>query len=164
MIDNGASDNLIGTSGQSADDAGQRNVISGSPSATMASTSTAAGPAAMSSPAISSARTRPATAGLGNGGDGVFLRTLSSINWIGVNPVFGPENADEANVISGNDYAGVELYDSTANRRGRQPDRNERHRVGGDPQYPTVVAHRDSSNNLVGTTGQDGRTMHWNAT
>ncbi len=29
MIDFGASNNLIGTSGQSADDAGQRNIISG---------------------------------------------------------------------------------------------------------------------------------------
>ena len=101
-ISSGASNNLIGTSGQSADDAGERNVISGN------------GPSADGVDIYGSGTSGNVVAGnfigtdaagptaLGNGGDAIFLGDLSSTNWIGVNPVFGPENADEANVISGN--------------------------------------------------------------
>ena len=49
------------------------------------------------------------TAALGNSGDGVLIGAGVNNNWIGVNPLSGPETADQRNVISGNTSTGVEI-------------------------------------------------------
>ena len=156
-ISNGASNNLIGTSGQSADDAGERNVISGN------------GPFAAEGIDIYGSGTSGnviagnfigtdatgATA-LGNGGDAIFLGHLSSINWIGVNPVFGPENADQENVISGASFFGVEVYVTTGIVVAGNLIGTNAAGSAAIPNHGGGVSLEDSSNNLVGTTGQDG--------
>ena len=95
------------------------------------------------------------TAALANGYDDVFVGAISSGNWIGVNPVYGPENADEANVISAASYFGVEIFDTTdvvvaGNLIGTN--------AAGSAAIPNAVGVtlEDSSNVLIGTTGQSG--------
>ena len=74
LIDDGASDNLIGTSGHSADDAGQRK---SSPAvAAMASTSTAAEPTGNVVAGNFIGTDAAGTAGLGSVGDGVVVTTM----------------------------------------------------------------------------------------
>ena len=43
---------------------------------------------------------------------GVLVADGAQNNWIGVNPVFGPENADQRNIISGNTGDGVQITDT----------------------------------------------------
>ena len=134
VIENGASDNLVGTSGQSADDAGERNIISGNTKndgVDIYGSGTSGNVVAGNFIGTNAT----GTAALGNGGDGVFVTEVSSANWIGVNPVYGPENADEGNVLSGNAYYGVEVFDSTQSVDRRQPDRDGCHRFDGDPKF-----------------------------
>src|ERR1035437_9879087 len=45
----------------------------------------------------------------GNRGDGVQLAGGATANWIGVNPVNGPENAAQRNIITGNGGNGVNI-------------------------------------------------------
>jgi len=112
----GASSNLIGTSGQDgADDALERNVISGS---------TAAGvyiyefQGTQGAPTTGNVvagdyigTTEAGTAALGNA-YGVLIQIGAADNWVGVNPVYGAENADQGNVISGNSTVGVWIRSS----------------------------------------------------
>ena len=113
LIDDGARDNLIGTSGHSADDAGQRNVISGSGYDAVNIDGSGTDDNVVAGNFIGT--NAAGTAGLGNGGagsgDGVIVTENAASNWIGVNPVSGgPENADQGNLISANTYAGIQLY------------------------------------------------------
>ncbi len=52
---------------------------------------------------------------LGNSGYGISVSAGADDNWIGVNPVYGPENADQGNVISGNAYGVFIQNDSSGN-------------------------------------------------
>ncbi len=102
LIDEGASDNLIGTSGQlGGNDANQRNVISGN-----AYTAVVISDAGTSNNVVAGnylGTTASGQAALTNGthGDGVDIANGASGNWIGVNPNYGPEDTDQGNVISG---------------------------------------------------------------
>ncbi len=153
VIADGASDNLIGTSGQSADDAGERNVIAGSPvndGVDISGSGTAGNVVAGNFIGTNAA----GTAALGNAGDGVYMETLTAANWIGVNPVYGPENADEGNVISGNGF-GLQIGDSTSQVvAGNLIGTN----AAGLAAIPNGcgVQISDSTQILIGISGQDG--------
>ena len=112
LIENGASNNLIGTTGQSQDDAGQRNIISGNQNfgvelyGSGTSGNVVAGNDFGTTPTGESL--------LENESYAVDMTLVTSTNWIGVNPVFGPEKADQGNVISGgSEFGGVEFFGST---------------------------------------------------
>ena len=158
LIDGGASDNLIGTNGQSADDAGERNVISGNVFTGIILSGTSGNVVAGNYLGT----TASGEGALGNGtyGDGVDIVNGSSGNWIGVNSPAGPgtENADQGNLISGtnpNNGWGVWI-DPTSS--GNVIAGNL---IGTDASGTNAL--RNSSgiwingpSNLVGTTGQDG--------
>ena len=147
-IVNGAADNLVGTSGQSADGAAQGNLISGN----LADGVDIYG--AGTSGNVVAGNLIGTTAGdaapLGNAGDGVYFAEAPGTNWIGVNPVYGSENADEGNVIDDNG-SGSQIFDSTDEVfagnliEGNSP---------GSNGFGLQIV--DSSNILIGTSGQDG--------
>ena len=111
-IVNGASDNLIGTSGQRADDAGERNIISGNLGDGVDLYGSGAGGNVIAGNSIGTDAT--GTDAIANGGDGVYIAEVNAANWVGVNSVQGPENADEGNVLSANrGDDGVEIFDSS---------------------------------------------------
>ncbi|MGP0069832.1 MAG: beta strand repeat-containing protein [Isosphaeraceae bacterium] len=170
MIDQGASSNLVGTSGQDgpAVDALERNVIA-------ASLFTCPG-CLESGVLIENAgsddnvvagnwigfnvdSSGAIITGLGNGDDGVEILAGASNNWIGVNPVHGAETADQRNVISGNRYNGVAIGDFGGVSSGNVVAGNE---IGTDPSGMTSVLNGQfgiylaGSDNLIGTSGQDG--------
>ncbi|MGO9919363.1 MAG: hypothetical protein ACLQIB_32270, partial [Isosphaeraceae bacterium] len=153
-IENGASNNLIGTSGQSADDAGEGNIISGSLGDGVDIYGSGTTGNVVAGNFIGTNAT--GTAGLSNAYDGVYLAESAS-NWVGVNPVYGPENADQANVISDNQEYGVELFDATASVVAGNLIGTNAAGTAAIPN-PIGVVVGDSSNNLVGTSGQDGGT------
>ena len=155
VIDNGASDNLVGTSGQSADDAGERNIISGSKSDGVEIEHNGTAGNVVAGNYIG---TNPVgTAAVENDGQAIFIAEVTTINWIGVNPVYGPENADEGNLISGNFYDAIQFYDATAGVvAGNLMGTN----ATGSAALPNDdgIELLDTSNVLVGTSGQDGAT------
>ena len=154
LID-GASDNLIGTTGQSADDAGQRNIISGNldDGIDIEHSGTVGNVVAGNYIGTNAA----GTAALANQFQGMEVAEITGVNWIGVNPVYGPENADQGNLISGNfDDAIQNFYMNGGVEAGN--------RMGTDvtgtvaiPNYDGVELY-NSSNILLGTSGQDGPT------
>ena len=111
VIGGGASDNRIGTDGNSVDDVGERNIISGSGNDGIdifgAGTdgNVVAGNFIGTDPTGTRRWVTPARRLLGDG---------ASFNWIGVNPDGGTALADEGNVISGNGSA-------VSHRTGRMP-------------------------------------------
>ena len=115
VIGVGPSSNLIGTSGQdgSAADALEGNLISGNDPGGVwgggviiyASGSATTGNVVAGNDI---GTTEGGTAPLGNL-FGVLVSAGAADNWIGVNPVFGPENADEANVIDDSTYPDVDI-------------------------------------------------------
>ncbi len=109
VIEAGASNNLIGTTGQSADDAGQRNLISGNLADGVDIYQGGTSGNVVAGNFIGTDKT--GTVALANeSGNGVFVAELNVPNWIGVNTAYGDENADQANVISGNADSGVGIY------------------------------------------------------
>ncbi len=116
-IEGGASSNLIGTSGQdgAVADALERNVISGTTSSGVLIDDQ--GIATTSNVVAGNfiGTTADGSAALGNS-NGVTIAQGASSNWVGVNSVYGPENADQGNLISGNSNAGVYITNAnTAN-------------------------------------------------
>jgi len=109
VIDVGASSDLVGTSGQdgAVADALERNEISGLGVGVLIY---AQGFATTGNVVAGNyiGTTAGGTAPLGND-SGVLVTVGASNNWVGLNPVYGPENADERNVISGNLGDGVAL-------------------------------------------------------
>ena len=152
VIQNGASNNLVGTSGQSLDDVGERNIISGSrgDGVDVYGSGTSGNVIAGNFIGTNSA----GTAALSNAYDGVYLAESVSTR-VGVNAFYGPENADQANVISANGEYGIELFDATASVvAGNLVGTDVSGQLAIPNPYGVVVG--DSSNNLIGTSGQDG--------
>ncbi len=104
LIDGGASDNLIGTSGQSADDAGERNVISGNDWTAVILSGTGTSNNVVAGNYLGTTASGRASLANGTYGNGVDIVNGASGNWVGVNSSAGPgtENADQGNLISGN--------------------------------------------------------------
>ncbi len=158
LIDGGASDNLIGTSGHDADDAGERNVISGNVSSGIILSGTSGNVVAGNYLGT----TASGDGALGNGtyGDGVDLVNGSSGNWIGVNSAAGPgtENADQGNLISGtnpNDGWGVWI-DPTSSDNIVAGNLIGTDATGKNSLRNSSGIWINGPSNLVGTTGQDG--------
>ncbi len=156
LIDGGAAGNLVGTSGQlGSGDALERNLISGN-----GGTEVVLDGAGTSGNVVAGnylGTTASGEAALPNGGygDGVGILAGADDNWIGLNSIFGPENADQGNVISGNIAAGV-YVDS-----GSSGNVVAGNLIGTDAAGETAVPNYRGvdilgPSNLVGTTGQDG--------
>ncbi len=111
-ISDGASDNRIGTDGQSVDDVGERNIIAGSGNDAIDIYGADTDGNVVAGNFIGTDVT--GTHALGVGGDGVFIAEGPSNNWIGVNPIGGPSVGDEANVISGNGADGVQITNGSS--------------------------------------------------
>ncbi len=116
-ISAGASSNLVGTTGQdgAVADALERNVISGN---TLSGVIIVDQGGATTGNVVAGndiGTTADGTAALGNS-NGVVIGLGASDNWVGVNSVYGPENADQGNLISGNSNDGVYITSAdTAN-------------------------------------------------
>jgi hypothetical protein len=106
VIQGGASYNRIGTDGNSVDDVGERNIISGSGNDGIDIIGTGTDENVVAGNFIGTDPT--GTRALGNN-TGVALYHGASFNWIGVNPKGGTALADEGNVISGNFFVGVNI-------------------------------------------------------
>ena len=147
--------NRIGTTGQDGtDDALEGNLVSGN-----GGTGIHVYGSGATGNVIAGNRVGTNAAGaapLGNGYEGISLQTGPSGNWIGVNPVYGPENADQGNLISGNAASGVGIYCSNDVIAGNS--------VGTDATGEVAIPNGlnaygidvSGANNRIGTTGQDG--------
>ena len=153
VIENGASNNLVGTDGQSFDDAGERNIISGNldDGVDIFGSATAGNVVAGNYIGTNAA----GTAAIGNTSVGVRLDSLTVTNWVGVNPVYFSEDADEANVISGNGFGGVYFLLTTGSVAAGNLIGTDASGSSAIPNFAGVWIELSSSN-LVGTTGQDG--------
>ena len=109
VIEYGASDNRIGTDGESVDDVGERNVIAGSDNDGVDIVGSGTSENIVAGNFIGTDAT--GTSALGIAGDGVFITAAAGSNWIGVNPISGTAFSDMGNVISGTGYDGVQIYD-----------------------------------------------------
>ena len=118
FISDSSASNLVGTSGQDgANDAIERNVISGNTNAgvligTLVAGGVTTGPVSGNIVAGNLIGTNTAgTAPIPNayGVEIVTSLDAASGNFVGVNSVYGPASADQRNVISGNITAGVEI-------------------------------------------------------
>jgi hypothetical protein len=107
-ISAGASGNRIGTDGKSFDDAGERNVIAGSNNDAIDVYGSGTDGNVVAGNFIGTDLS--GTRSMGIASDGVFLAEGASFNWIGINPKGGSAVGDEGNVISGNGYAGVQIW------------------------------------------------------
>ncbi len=110
LIDGGASDNLIGTAGRDgSDDADERNVISGNDFSAVVISGEGTSNNVVAGDYLGTTASGEAALGNGSDGDGVVIVNGAGGDWIGVNSAAGPgtENADQGNVISGNQVCGV---------------------------------------------------------
>jgi titin len=114
LVTNGAQSNLIGTDGKSADDAGERNVISANlyQGVAIAGAGTNGNTVAGNFIGINATD----TARLGNQNNGIWILSGAQSNLIGTNGT-DADAAGEANVIGGNAYSGINISDpgTTAN-------------------------------------------------
>ena len=145
--------NLVGTNGDGFDDAIERNVISGNALQGVIVNGASATGNVIAGNLIG--KNAAGTAALGNAADGVLISGAASGNWVGVNPVYGAENADEGNVISGNTSDGVEI--TGAGTTGNTVAGNY---IGTDAtgtiaiaNYAGVEIDTGASGNLIGTNG-----------
>ena len=107
VIENGASNNRIGTDGQSVDDVGERNVIAGSDNDGVDIAYSGTTGNIVAGNFIGTDVT--GTHALGIAGDGVFIAGGPSFNRIGVDPNGGAGVGDQGNVIAGNGFDGVQI-------------------------------------------------------
>ncbi len=156
LIESGASDNLIGTSGHSNDDASQRNIISGNlnDGIDIEGAGTSGNVVAGNDIGTNAS----GTAALGNGYEGITLLDLTSTDYVGVNPLFGALSADQQNVISGNSAGGIEINATTDSVVAGNLIGTNAAGTAAIPNvtYDGVFIEKGSTNNLVGTSGQDG--------
>ncbi len=153
-IAGGAVGNLIGTNGDGVNDAAERNVISGNLYAGVWITDAGTEQNVVAGNYIGTNAT--GTAAVANGDYGVLLAAATTDNWVGVNPVSGSPNADQANVISGNTDYGVYVTASNANVLAGNLIGTDASGSTAIPNDDGVVVDEGSSFNLVGTSGQDG--------
>ena len=154
VISDGASNNLVGTSGQSADDAGERNVVAGNDGDGVDIYGSGTTGNVVAGNFVGTTAT--GASALGNGGDGVLLAQLASANPIGVNSLYGPETSHQANVIAGSSYYGIEIFNSTNSIvAGNLVGTNAAGTAAIPNQWGIGIANASSSN-LIGTSGQDG--------
>ncbi len=114
VIEGGAYANRIGTDGSGVDDAGQRNVISGSGSYGVDIVGAGTDDNIVAGNFIGTDLT--GTIPLGIASAGVNIADGASANRVGVNPQGGAAVGDEGNVISGSVYdGGVRIYESDNN-------------------------------------------------
>ncbi len=111
VIAAGAASNRIGTDGKSVDDAGERNVIAGSYTDGIDIYGSGTDENVVAGNFIGTDATGRVS--LGIAGDGVFLAEGASSNWIGVNPLGGAAFGDEGNVISGNRFDGMQIFNGS---------------------------------------------------
>ena len=173
----GASSSLIGTDGQDgAADALEGNLISGNLTPGSGSM-----PRRRTSVARPRSPERPERRGrqpdrhecrrhrraaIGNDGDGIDLIGGTSHNSIGVNTVYGPANADQRNLISGNTVgfdAGVYI-DPTSSHNTIAGNLIGTSLGGTSPLANDYGVYIQGPLNVVGTTGQDGLLMPSKAT
>jgi hypothetical protein len=112
VIENGASNNRVGTDGLSVDDAGERNIIAGSANDGVDIVYDGTTGNIVAGNFIGTDVT--GTAALGLVGVGVTIAGGADSNWVGVNPN-GGSAADQGNVISGTGYDGVQIFNANAN-------------------------------------------------
>ena len=157
IVEDGASGNLIGTTGHSADDAGQRNVISGNIfNDGVYILGAGTGDDVVAGNYIGTTATGKAA--LQNGYEGILLLDLTTTDYIGVNPLYGTPSADQGNVISGNSAGGIEI-NATADSivAGNLIGTNAAGTAAiSNVIYDGVFIEKGSTNNLVGTSGKDG--------
>ena len=152
LIENGASSNRIGTDGESADDAGERNLISGNSYNGVEFYGSGTSQNILAGNFIGTDVT--GSLSLGNTEVGVLLVEGASSNWIGVNPDGGTAVGDEGNVISGSGYAGVSIWWGTdenvvaGNLIGTDSTGTASLPNGG----PGIDIEESSSNNTIGGT------------
>lgn len=150
-IDDGASANLIGTNGDGVNDSSERNVISGNTYAGVSIGGAGTEQNIVAGNYIGTDATGESA--LGNGSYfGVQLTNGASVNWIGVNAVNGPENADQGNVISGNDH-GVEIDGSDGNTVAGNDIGTDCTGTEAIPNNVGVRIEGGASGNLIGTNG-----------
>jgi hypothetical protein len=154
-----SSGNRIGTTGQDgADDVLERNVIAGNQDPEVDITGTGATNNVVAGNWIGfnlDANGNPITGRGSQYEQGILIQYGASDNWIGVNTVYGPENANQGNVISDN-YYGVEIYSDAS------PNIVAGNLIGTDPSGTQSLGNffgvflYNASANRIGTTGQDG--------
>jgi hypothetical protein len=172
-IDAGATNNLVGTNGDGVNDAAERNLVSGNLIAGvwitgLGTTSNAVAGnfigtdlsgTSMQSNGTQSAQVTNTDVVAG----GVVIQDGASGNRIGVEPDGGTA-ADEGNLISGNDWAGVAIYEANGNIVAGN-------KIGTDAAGvaplgnagPGVDIYFDSSHNTVGGAGaNDGNVIAYN--
>ncbi len=167
-IDSDATGSLIGTNGDSENDALERNILSGNLFAGVWITGSGTDDNVVAGNYIGT--NAAGTGALANAADGVLISQAASNNWIGVNSVYGSEDADQRNVISGNTLAGVEITGSGTSGNvlagdyiGTSVSGNTglgngglNDLVGDEYLSGGVVVDYGASGNLIGTSGQDG--------
>jgi hypothetical protein len=146
VIEGGASGNRIGTDGTSADDAGERNLVSGNSNNGIEIHGSGTSRNIVAGNYIGTDET--GSLSLGNTGDGVYLLAGASSNWIGVNPLGGTAVRDEANVISGNGSDGV-LISANANSNVVAGDR-----IGTDATGEVALGNGGDEVNIVASSGE----------
>ncbi len=83
---------------------------------------------------------------------------LTTTDYVGVNPLYGTQSADQGNVISGNSAGGIEI-NATADSivAGNLIGTNAAGTAAiSNVTYDGVFIEKGSTDNLVGTSGQDG--------
>ena len=112
VIAGSAWNNLIGTSGRSVDDTGERNVISGNFGREVAIRGSGTSDNVVAGNFIGT--DAAGDAALGGSARGFSSPISIRRNWIGVNSNPGPENLDQGNVISGHGVGdGISILDSS---------------------------------------------------
>ena len=107
IINGGASNNRIGTDGNSLNDVGERNVIAGSGNDGVDIYGVGTTQNVVAGNYIGTDITGRVSLGIAD--DGVYIVDGASSNWIGVNPDGASAVGDEGNVISGLGYDGVQI-------------------------------------------------------
>ena len=109
-IGNGAQSKISGTNGDGISDSLARNIISGNGADGVHIEDPGTNFNIVAGDFIGT--NAAGTAALGNAANGIMILSGADDNWIGVNSVHGPDDADQGNVIAGNPTSGVQIQGS----------------------------------------------------